>query len=732
MSGRGIALLNLQIPRLVVSLIAGALIGLVAFECSIGLVMVDPGRIGWLMGPAAGDWANHFLGWHMFRGERWTLPLGGTPAFLFPVGTSVGMTDSIPLLALPFKALGLFPGRDIQYIGFWLLTSFALQGAAGALLLQTYTPRLLLHALGAALFVLAPPILARIGHPALTAHWLLLGCFWVHYHSAQLTPRQAFLACAALTFCSSAIHPYLTLMVVVLVGAYYARFLSNPPGRWFGDVLAPLTALAVLAALVHWQSGYFVVPGSTLVAGGLGLGVFSLNLLNPLTPMGRSRLFDLPFTPPVGGQFEGYAYLGAGVIALGAIALGAVALRRRGGGPAPGRWNLPLLAACTGLTIFAISPTVTFGPRILWQYNEAWWGPLQQFRASGRFAWPAFYLLLFLIIRTIVSRFTYRQAAWLLGGAVLLQVVDASGAFAEARGIRQRAWRNPPLRTERFWARALPHYRNVSLYPTNLCTPPGEAIDFYAFALVAGRAHTTLNAGVTSRIDYNRLNQYCQWQSLDFNGGFVDRRTLYVMSIRLARGFERRAQIPVVCTDMDEFGVCFARETYSDWQDAFDLNLSIMPPLEELAAFRERLEIIYRNDLHRAATARSGSTDIQIRSLVRFVSYRLTGCGYDEARDKTLRELDGYHELRLCEHHLSRRLRDLEQPGYQEQLPERAEAVGLLHVIANRSTVPTRIVSSVDEEGEAVWLQEYVGHRLTGRNPEEATELVRASIRAIS
>ena len=174
--------------------------------------------------------------------------------------------------------------------------------------LQTCTPRPLLHALGAALFVLAPPILARLGHPALTAHWLLLGCFWVRSQGAQLTRRQAFLACAVLTFCSSAIHPYLALMVVVLVGAYYARFLSNHPGSWFADVLAPLTALAVLAAIVHWQSGYFVVPGSTLVAGGLGLGVFSLNLLNPLRPMGRSRLFDLPFTPPVNGQFEGYAY----------------------------------------------------------------------------------------------------------------------------------------------------------------------------------------------------------------------------------------------------------------------------------------------------------------------------------------------------------------------------------------------------------------------------------------
>ena len=61
MSGRDIALVNSRIPRLVVKLIVGVLIGLVAFECSIGLVMVDPGRIGWLMGPAAGSGPTTFL-----------------------------------------------------------------------------------------------------------------------------------------------------------------------------------------------------------------------------------------------------------------------------------------------------------------------------------------------------------------------------------------------------------------------------------------------------------------------------------------------------------------------------------------------------------------------------------------------------------------------------------------------------------------------------------------------
>jgi hypothetical protein len=51
---------------------------------------------------------------------------------------------------------------------------FALQGLFGAWLTSRWSPRVSVQVLGAALFVLMPTLLIRIGHPALCAHWLLL------------------------------------------------------------------------------------------------------------------------------------------------------------------------------------------------------------------------------------------------------------------------------------------------------------------------------------------------------------------------------------------------------------------------------------------------------------------------------------------------------------------------------------------------------------------------------
>ena len=61
-----------------------------------------------------------------------------------------------------------------QYLGLWMLVCFVLQGVFAAWLVGAWTRRLSLQAAGAAMFVMMPVLLIRIGHPALCSHWLLL------------------------------------------------------------------------------------------------------------------------------------------------------------------------------------------------------------------------------------------------------------------------------------------------------------------------------------------------------------------------------------------------------------------------------------------------------------------------------------------------------------------------------------------------------------------------------
>src|SRR4029453_3125742 len=120
-----------------VPIIAG-LFGALVMTFVLGPSLVDPTNIDWLM---HADYRLHFLGWHLYRGGPWPLPIGASPLLILPVGSSIGLTDAIPIVGIPLKLLsGVLPAH-FQFIGLWLVLSFALQGVFGALLMQLATPR---------------------------------------------------------------------------------------------------------------------------------------------------------------------------------------------------------------------------------------------------------------------------------------------------------------------------------------------------------------------------------------------------------------------------------------------------------------------------------------------------------------------------------------------------------------------------------------------------------------
>ena len=74
----------------------------------------------------SGDWMQHWFGWLMFRREEWTFPLGAISGMPYPIGTTVGYTDSNPLVSLLLKPFsGLLP-QEFQFIGLWLAFCFVM------------------------------------------------------------------------------------------------------------------------------------------------------------------------------------------------------------------------------------------------------------------------------------------------------------------------------------------------------------------------------------------------------------------------------------------------------------------------------------------------------------------------------------------------------------------------------------------------------------------------------
>jgi hypothetical protein len=540
----------------------GAVIGLFAFEASFGIALANPRYIDWLL--YGEDATVHFLGWHMYRHGGWALPIGATPSFLYPYGTSVGLTDSIPIFAFLAKAVDPLQGVDWQYVGLWILTSWVLQGVFGALLVGTMTSSVWLQTLGAALFVLSPPLLVRFGHAALSAHWLLLAALWVSFAPwARESVVRATLVWLALITVTSLTHPYLAAMVLAVCAAFHARAALERRSAWLTEGVLPLAGLTMWSAFALWQAGYFV-RGSG-IGGELGLGEYSMNLLSPLMPDKGSAVFGAgPFAPMTSGQFEGYAYVGAGVMMLALVAALALAIAGRQRRLARALVShAPLGIVCAAFVVFAVGPRVSAGTQLLFEYPAALWGPLAVFRASGRFVWVPYYALVAAIIAVVVRTLSVRLAVAIVTVAVLVQAYDMNVWYRGARGLRAVRWHGPLYST--FWSDASQHYKHLTLWPTNMCDASGLAIDYVPFALVAGRAGLTLNAGFEARQNLPHFADYCRSFQARRTRGEVADDELYVMRPAFRPGFETRALQPVTCLDVDGYSVCMTTRSYETW-----------------------------------------------------------------------------------------------------------------------------------------------------------------------
>lgn len=464
------------LANLLVTLFATAL-----FIRLFGVATLLPWNTAWMI---FGDPGQHYLGWAFFRGEGWHWPPGRIETMGLPLGTSIGLTDAIPLLALLLKPLHASLPADFQYFGIWMLACFILNGYFGLRLVARFTDRSLLQTFGAAFFVLSPPLMLRgYGHEALMAHWLLLAAIETCLGNWRWRRWLLLNALAAL------IHPYLLVMVCAIMLAHATAVfqareekLSSLPGQIIGFVAIDLALL--------WLAGYFGGSGSLAAE---GYGFFSMNILAFIDPLLRWSRFLKPMPVGTEGQYEGFLYLGAGAILLMTLALGVQLLQP----VRPARRHLPLIVVAIAFWLLALSNVVMLGsiklftiplPAILLEL-------LSIFRASGRFGWIAYYLLSLAILVPILCRLPTRSAALVLLGALALQIADFWPKYSEFRQfIRARHQWTTPLASAA-WEASARQADRLLLVPPH---PPLEGI-YMPFARLAAHHGLSTNAAHLSR-----------------------------------------------------------------------------------------------------------------------------------------------------------------------------------------------------------------------------------------
>ncbi len=539
------------------ALVLAAAAGVLVFERCLGFAVLDTQALDWIFHWGI-DPSVNFMGWHMFRNEPWSLPPGILHSYGHPVGSSIGITDSLPVVAMPLKLVEAWLPPTFQFLGVWYLACFVLLAVFGCLLVATATASPWLQLLGGSLIALSPALIHRMGHASLSGHWLIVAALWLHVECRNRGMSRRLALWLALLWIAAGTTPYIAAMIAALA-------IPSLIGRLRDGVMPALAtglAFATVTGVGWWAGGYFVLDDDDLRNS--GFGILSTNLLAPFdAPAGSlvARLLSIDLTSA--DQLEGYCYLGLGVFWLSAVWLLAARPRLRGRRDAPTATDLAFALVCLGLGLFAVSSTVTFGTRVLFEYDPGWWGPLTMLRASGRFVWPLYYALVFALVAVVARRLPHRTAIAVLVTAVMLQTADLWGPMRIVRTAHATPLVDPL--PSPFWDRVLPRYAHLVLNPTNMCSPAG--FDYRYFALAAGRARMNINAGYAARHDTAAVEAYCRELAQDTADRRVRDDTLYVVADELVPAMQA-AETPVTCVHVDGFAVCAVTATMQGWDSA--------------------------------------------------------------------------------------------------------------------------------------------------------------------
>jgi hypothetical protein len=366
------------------------------------------------------DMAIAVVGYLYFVQSPWHLPLFYVSALGTPAGTNVILTDLVPIVALVGKLVHSFTGTTINLYGAYLFLCFALPGMMMTLVLIAAKVRFALAAILAAIFANATPaLLWRWGELALSAHFLLIGALALYLFSLHQRCWRGL----STVWIAYLILTYLTdIYLFAMVGVVWICMVVQRRVSGFATTRQALTTVTLTIALVSAIMALGGQFGSGDLPFSPDYGHYSMNLASPVMPQ-SSGVFPWlgGVVDATGGQYEGFNYLGLGLLIVSLAVL-----------PVEVRWlrrslkrHIALFVACVALAAFAVSHRGFLGHWLLFELPLPYyigWG-LGIFRSSGRFFWLICYTQLAIVL-VLGFRRVQPVMAVCLAAAAIVQIID--------------------------------------------------------------------------------------------------------------------------------------------------------------------------------------------------------------------------------------------------------------------------------------------------------------------
>lgn len=553
---------------------AGALLGAIFFLLINTAAPLNVTWDGWIKnGYVEKDIIQHYTGWLFYRDSPIRFPLGIAESVNYPDGLAVTFTDSIPLFAIFFRLFeGILP-ETFQYFGLYTLLCYMLSGSAAALLLSLFSDRVPAVLLGSCVMIASPIMIERaFRHTALGSHFLILFALYLYFKNKQtgFRYRKGYYLLAAL---ATAIHPYFLPMVFAILfadlieEAVRNRHLVKP-------LLFLLGAIGIVAATAY-SIGIFSSSASADI---FGYGYFCMNLnslFNPVSCQGILWSRVLPALPQGLGSYDGFNYLGLGVLvafpivcllwfAEGGFSRLFAFLKRY--------WGMLLVCCC--LTAFAVSTTVLANSRVLFSFTLP--APLlalcSTFRSSGRMFYPIYYLIYLFVLVFLLRKGGRYLASVLVALLLAVQLWDISPALKTKHTYFTDlpiAYENPMKNS--FWQ------ENGGQYAHMFSLDNGLIQSLYP-ALYCAENHMTTNDLFTARFDEAAHTQQVEEEIMKLEQGILAPDTIYITSdralfFRLAGKLEKVAD----CAQIDTIWYIFVARDSSAAPLASYPELTVYP-----------------------------------------------------------------------------------------------------------------------------------------------------------
>ena len=471
------------------------------------------------------DFGNEINLWFYFLHSPWTFPITSV-GYDYPTVIGVGMTGSIPILSVPLKLIyNIFP-VNFQHLGWWFALCYILQGLFAYKILKLVAQKSqinivsqksfdLIPIIGALFFVVAPTLLFRWGHIDMNAHFLILiGLYY--YFNTKNSPKKNLTALIILCFATAAIQQYLLLMVLAIAFAGGLQNLISRKINFLAFVVF-LTALLGGVFFVLYSMGNFIMPVTAQQND--GFGKYSANLNAFWNPLNSSK-FIKPQPLAFAEQYEGFGYLGIGILLLALMALAGLifikSIRQR--------YNFKFSAiifVSLLVFIFALSKNITFNSKVLFEIPIKDYTALgifcNSFRGSGRFIWVPYYLIMVGIFEVFLNLpiRNYVKISLLLF-FLALQLFELQSLFA--LNIQHNAVETAfPLEIEKH---IYDEAEKLITYPL-YCWDIKTSGDFYKFAYHTSELGLPITTGYLARPDYKVRGDWAKNFNIALDSGIL-------------------------------------------------------------------------------------------------------------------------------------------------------------------------------------------------------------------